>query len=202
MTVILIGATGTIGAAVHNALSDTHEVIGVGRTSGDLQADLSDPDSIQALYDAVGSFDAVVSAAGNAAFNPLPELTDEDFELSLSSKLMGQVNLVRHGLSHVNTENNPSFTLVTGLFSKNPIPGSAAISMANCGVEGFMRGAALEAPDGIRVNAVSPPWVSETLEAMEEDPSDGLPAATVAEAFVDSVEGDMNGEIIDAREYG
>ena len=201
MNVILIGASGTIGSAVHDALTDRHDVVGVGRSSGDVQADLSDPDSIRALYEKVGTFDAVVSAAGNAAFSPLDELTDEDFELSLSSKLMGQVNLVRYGLSRINTDANPSFTLVTGVLSTNPIPGSAAVSMVNCGVEGFMRGAALEAPDGIRVNAVSPPWVSETLEEMGEDPSDGLPAATVAEAFVDSVEGDANGEVIDARDY-
>jgi NAD(P)-dependent dehydrogenase (short-subunit alcohol dehydrogenase family) len=200
MTVILIGATGTIGAAVHDALSTNHEVVGVGRSSGDVHADLSDPDSIQALYDEVDDFDAVVCAAGNAAFNPLSELSDDDFDLSLSSKLMGQVNLVRHGLPHISTDANPSFTLVSGVLSEEPIPGSAAISMVNGGIEGFMRAAALEA-EGVRVNVVSPPWVSETLEEMGEDPSDGLPAATVAKAFVDSVEGDADGEVIDARDY-
>ena len=200
MTVILIGATGTIGAAVHDALSNNHGVIGVGRSSGDVHADLSDPDSIQALYEEVGGFDAVLCAAGNAAFNPLLELSDDDFDLSLSSKLMGQVNLIRHGLPHISTDGNPSFTLVTGVLNQEPIPGSAAISMVNGGAEGFMRAAALEADD-VRVNVVSPPWVSETLEEMGEDPSDGLPAATVATAFVDSVEGDMTGEVIDARDY-
>jgi NAD(P)-dependent dehydrogenase (short-subunit alcohol dehydrogenase family) len=200
MTVILIGATGTIGSAVHDALSTNHNVVGVGRSSGDVQADLSDPDSLHALYDEVDDFDAVVCAAGNAAFNPLSELSDDDFDLSLSSKLMGQVNLVRHGLPHISKADNPSFTLVSGVLSEEPIPGSAAISMVNGGIEGFMRAAALEA-EGVRVNVVSPPWVSETLEEMGEDPSDGLPAATVAKAFVDSVEGDADGEVIDARDY-
>ena len=200
MTVILIGASGTIGAAVHDALSSNHDVVGVGRSSGDVQADLSDPESIQLLYEQAGDFDAVVCAAGNAAFNPLSELSDEDFELSLSSKLMGQVNLVRRGLPHIAKDGSPSFTLVSGVLSEEPIPGSAAISMVNGGIEGFMRAAALEA-EGVRVNVVSPPWVSETLEEMGEDPSDGLPAATVAKAFVDSVEGDMIGEVIDARDY-
>jgi NAD(P)-dependent dehydrogenase (short-subunit alcohol dehydrogenase family) len=199
MTVLLIGAAGTIGAAVQDALSTNHDVIGVGRSSGDVHADLSDPASIQALYDDVGDFDAVVCAAGNAAFNPLLELTDDDFELSLSSKLMGQVNLVRHGLPHLSTAENPSVTLVSGVLSHEPMPGSAAISMVNGGVEGFVRAAALDTD--VRVNVVSPPWVSETLEAMGEDPSDGLPAATVAKAFVDSVEGEMTGEVIDARDY-
>ena len=200
MQIILIGASGTIGTAIDDALSPAHDLVRVGRSSGDVHADLSDPSSIEALYDEVGTFDAVVSAAGNAAFNPLLELSDDDFDLSLDSKLMGQVNLVRHGLPHISTDANPSFTLVSGVLSQEPMPGSAAISMVNSGVEGFARAAALEA-DGVRVNVVSPPWVSETLEAMGEDPSDGLPAATVAEAFVDSVEGDMTGNVIDARDY-
>ena len=201
MKVLLIGASGTIGSAIHDALSPDHDVIRVGRSSGDVHADLSDPDSLHALYDDVDTFDGVVCAAGNAAFNPLDELTEDDFKRSLSSKLMGQVNLVRHGLPHIRTDANPSFTLVSGILSTNPMPGSAAISMVNSGVEGFARAAALEAPDGVRVNVVSPPWVSETLEAMGQDPSDGLPAATVAKAFVDSVEGNMTGDVIDARDY-
>jgi len=200
MQIILIGASGTIGSAIDDALSPNHDLVRVGRTSGDRHADLSDPASIQSLYDEVGPFDAVVSAAGNAAFNPLLELSDDDFDLSLSSKLMGQVNLVRYGLPHISTDANPSFTLVSGVLSQEPMPGSAAISMVNSGIEGFMRAAALEAED-VRVNVVSPPWVSETLEAMGEDPSDGLPAATVAKAFVDSVESDVTGKVIDARNY-
>lgn len=200
MKIILVGASGTIGAAIDDALSDDHDLVRVGRSSGDVHVDLSDPDSIHALYDEVANFDAVVCAAGNAAFNPLEDLSDDDFALSVSSKLMGQVNLVRYGLPHVSTDANPSLTLVSGVLSTNPTPGSAAISMANSGVEGFARAAALEADD-VRVNVVSPPWVSETLEAMGQDPSDGLPAATVAQAFIDSVEGDMTGDIIDAQEY-
>lgn len=201
MKVILIGASGTIGAAIADALSANHDLVRVGRSSGDLQADLSDPDSIHALYDEMDEFDAVVCAAGNAAFNPLEDLSDDDFDLSLTSKLMGQVNLVRYGLPHITKSDQSSFTLVSGVLSTNPIPGSAAISTVNSGVEGFTRAAALEAPGGVRVNVVSPPWVSETLEEMGQDPSDGLPAATVAKAFVDSVEGEMTGEIIDVQAY-
>ena len=79
--------------------------------------------------------------------------------------------------------------------------GSAAIGLVNSGLEGFVRGAALEMPRGIRVNAVSPPWVSETLKAMGRDPSAGMPAAKVAAAYVESVESKRNGEIIDARTF-
>lgn len=61
--------------------------------------------------------------------------------------------------------------------------------------------AALGMPKAIRVNAVSPPWVSETLEALGRDPSTGLSASTVARAYAASVEGTMTGEVLDARDY-
>jgi len=46
---------------------------------------------------------------------------------------------------------------------------------------------------------VSPTWVSETLVAMGRDGSGGLPAATVARAYVESVEGTRTGEVRDFR---
>jgi NAD(P)-dependent dehydrogenase (short-subunit alcohol dehydrogenase family) len=56
-----------------------------------------------------------------------------------------------------------SVTVTSGVLARQPMPGGAAISMVNAGLEGFVRGAAAEAPRGVRVNAVSPPWVTETL---------------------------------------
>jgi hypothetical protein len=46
---------------------------------------------------------------------------------------------------------------------------------------------------------VSPPWVRETLIALKMDPSPGLPAAEVARAYANSVEGGSTGQILDAR---
>ncbi len=149
---------------------------------------------------AVRPFDALVCAAGEGRFGPLERLTDSDFQISLSSKLMGQVDLVRLGLRHA--ADGGSFTLTSGVASIEPAPGSAAISLVNAGVEAFGRAAALEMPRGLRINVVSPPWVSETLTAMGRDPAGGLPAEKVAKAYVQSVEGKANGEIIDARRLG
>jgi hypothetical protein len=46
-----------------------------------------------------------------------------------------------------------------------------------------------------------PTWVSETLVAMGRDGSGGLPAATVARAYVESVEGIRTGEVLDVRDF-
>jgi len=200
MKVIVIGGTGTIGDPVADALAaGGHEVVRVARSSGEVRVDITSPGSIEEMYRAVGRFDALVSCAGSGAWKPLEELTDDDFESSLHNKLMGQVNLVRRGLAQV--ADGGSFTVTSGVLAQNPMPGSAAISLVNAGLEGFVRAAALEAPRGVRVNVVSPPWVSETLKAMGMDPSGGMPADQVARAYVEAVTGTRNGEVIDARSF-
>jgi len=196
MKILVIGATGTIGAAVAQALEGRHEVLRASHVSSALKVDLADPASIRRLYTKVGRVDAVVCAAGQAAFGPLLALSEADFALSLSNKLMGQVNLVRFGVEVL--AEGGSFTLTTGILSRQPMPGGAAISMVNAGLEGFVRAAALDLPLGLRINAVAPGWVRETLVAMKMDPSPGVPAALVAQTYVKAVEGSMTGQVLDA----
>lgn len=164
-----------------------------------MHADISEPESLELLFEEASPFDAVICAAGGAAFGSLDELSDDDFQLGLSSKLMGQINIVRRGMAEIADQG--SFTLTSGVLSQNPTPGSSSISMVNAGVEAFARAAALELPRGLRVNVVSPPWVSETLAEIGRDPADGLPAADVARSYVVSVEGQMNGHVLDPRDY-
>ena len=199
MRVVVVGASGTIGSAVVAALSARHDVVAVGNKQGAIRVDLASADSIQQMFQAVGTFDALVSTAGRAAFAGLDDLKDADFQLGLSNKLMGQVNLVRIGRQFAN--DRASFTLTSGVLSREPMKGSASISMVNAGLEGFARAAALELPRGMRINVVSPPWVTETLIARKMDPSIGLPAATVAKAYLASIEGTATGQTLDPRTF-
>ena len=197
MRIAVIGATGTIGSAVVEALRNEHEIIAVGHRSGKYTVDISSQDSIRSLYKNIGNVDAVVSCAGQAAFKPLGQLADDDWNLSLGNKLMGQVHLVTLGTDSVRDAG--SFTLTSGVLAQEPMVGGTAISLVNAGLEGFTRSAALELPRGIRINVVSPPWVSETLKAMGQDPGHGLPASVVAKAYVKSVADRITGQVIDAR---
>ncbi len=198
MRILIVGASGTIGRPVVAALQGRHDLILASKSEAPERVDLGDPASIRALYARVGRIDAVVSAAGLAAFKPLDELTDADFALSLNNKLMGQVNLVRFGINSV--ADGGSFTLTAGSLAREPARSAAAVSLVNAGIEGFIRSAALELPRGLRINAVSPPFLTETLRALGRDPSAGLPAVDVARAYVASVEGKQTGTVLDPRE--
>jgi NAD(P)-dependent dehydrogenase (short-subunit alcohol dehydrogenase family) len=196
MKVIVVGATGTIGSAIVRAIGGSHAVIPVSRSKCAIKVDLADSASIGKMFAATGKADALICAAGLAAFGPMASLTDMDFSLGLNNKLMGQVNLVRLGIDHIN--DNGSITLTSGILSRKPIRGSAAISPVNAAIEGFGRAAALEMPRGIRINVVSPNWVIDTLKAFNMDPSTGTPVEVVAAAYVQALEGSMNGAVIDA----
>jgi NAD(P)-dependent dehydrogenase (short-subunit alcohol dehydrogenase family) len=199
MRVLVVGATGTIGKPLCDALATRHEVVRVGHRDGDHRVEYTSADSIRRLFTEVGAVDAVVCCAGGARFQPLAHLGDDDFDFSFRHKLMGQVNLVRYGMDHV--RDGGSFTLTSGVLGLEPMPGSAVISLVNMGLEGFARAAALELPRGQRINVVSPPWVTETLVAMGQDGSGGMPAVRVAAAYVASLEGKQTGKVLDAREF-
>jgi NAD(P)-dependent dehydrogenase (short-subunit alcohol dehydrogenase family) len=192
--IIVIGASGTIGKGIVEQLGLRHEVITVGRNSGQFQVKIEDPASVEALFKQVGKVDGVVVAAGDLHFGPLAEMTAEQFYVGLNSKLMGQVNVALAAQKYLN--DGGSITLTSGSVSENPIRYGANASTVNRALEGFVTGAAVEMPRGMRINVISPTLVDESVEAygpyfygMET-----VPVKRVALAYSRSVEGAENGK--------
>jgi NAD(P)-dependent dehydrogenase (short-subunit alcohol dehydrogenase family) len=199
MRVLIVGATGLIGKEIVRLLSPEHEVIGASRNGPDQSVDLTDKASIVSMYQQLGDVDAVICTAGAAKFAPLESLSDDDFAFSLANKLMGQVNLVRCSVGHV--VQGGSLTLTSGILAQHPMAGSTAVSIVNAGVEAFARSAALEMKGKARVNVVSPGWVSETLAAMGQARSAGVPAEAVAQAYKRSLLENITGEVIQVAKW-
>jgi NAD(P)-dependent dehydrogenase (short-subunit alcohol dehydrogenase family) len=197
MKIVVIGATGTIGKAVADALASHHEVIRASR-NGEARVDIEDAGSVAALFDRVQRIDALVNCAGDlsGALGPLDKLRDAQLEV-VTRVMTAVVKLVRTGIKHVS--DGGSITLTTGALASHPRPGTAAATMAGAGLEGFLRAAALEMPRGLRINAVSPGFVKETMERRGMDSTAGMSAKTLAGYYVSAVEGTMAGTIIDPR---
>jgi NAD(P)-dependent dehydrogenase (short-subunit alcohol dehydrogenase family) len=194
MKAVVIGASGIIGSAVARAFEEAgHEVLRASRR-GEVQVDIADSASIRAMYDTLGTVDAVVCCAGEGTFAKLGDLSDEQIQFTLSSKLMGQVNLVREGMDRL--ADGGVFVLTSGMFSYNPIPGVPALAMANGGIESFGRGAALDLPRGLRIGTICPPFITETAEKMGMSTSGTLSAADNAEYYLRFVEGDDTGVVV------
>lgn len=196
MKLILVGASGTIGQHVADALSH-HEIIKASRSHGDVKVDINTSSSIKSLFEEVGPVDGVVSMAGGAPMKPFAELTEVEMMEGFRNKLMGQLNLVLIGQHYVNDGGN--FSLVSGILSQEPIKNGAVLTTVNGAINAFTISAARELlPRGIRVNTISPALVEDSVEALGAY-FPGQPIASmeaVARAFVKSVEGIGTGEII------
>lgn len=193
MKIIIIGATGTIGKHVVKALENNNEIITVGSKSGDYQVDISDPGSIKKLFEQVGPFDALISTTGDAHFGLLTSMTDADFRVGVNSKLMGQVNLVLIGQHYINPKG--SFTLTSGSLGEDPIVYGTAVSAINGALDAFVKAAAIELENGVRINAVGPGVVEESPMYFPYFPGH-IPVSMhrVAQAFVKSVLGAQTGK--------
>lgn len=194
MKVMVIGASGTVGRGIVDNLAHDHEVIRVGKTQGDLQVDLTDESSVQALFARSGKVDGIIAATGSVHFGPLAEMTSEQFVSGLQDKLMGQVRLVLIGKSFLNP--GGSFTLTTGILAQNPIRSGVNATAVNAALEGFVLAAASEL-NGLRINAVSPTVLTEALDVYGPffPGFESASASRVAMAYRRSLEGIDNGRI-------
>ena len=194
MKILLIGASGTVGSAVKAELAQRHDVISIGRNSGDIQVDISDSASIRALFEQTGTFDALVCAAGSVNFVTLGDMSESDFELGLRDKLMGQVNLLLIGREYAN--DGASFTFTSGILNRDPIRTGASAALVNGAIDAFVKAAAIELPRGLRVNSVSPTVLEEAMGSYAPYFRGFKPAsgADVALAYAKSVEGLQTGQ--------
>ncbi len=199
MKIIVIGAQGDIGAAACAELAGRHEVITAGRSSGDIRVDITKRASIDEMYRKTGKVDAVVSTVGEVHFGPLSDLTEDQFMLGLTHKVMGQVNVVLAGLKTIS--DGGSFTLTSGVLDRDPIRQGTGAATANGALAGFVKGAAIEMPRGLRVNVVSPGLLDVSVPRYGSFFHGHEPVSSkrVGLAYAKSVEGALSGQVIIVR---
>ncbi len=196
MKIVIVGASGTIGKKLTEAVRGENEIVTAGSKSGDVQVDITSTESIEAFYKQVGNFDALISVTGNGYMGPFKSMTAKDFNIGLQSKLLGQINLVLIGQHYVNPKG--SFTLTSGILSIDPIIMGSNLSTVNAGIDAFARSASIELENGVRINAVSPGVIEDSPGYFPYFPGH-IPVTMekVTNAYIKSVFGALTGQVFE-----
>lgn len=196
MKILLIGGEGTIGKRVSAAFAPTHELIIAGRTSGDVQVDISSATSIENMFKKTGIIDACICTAGTGYYGPFTAMTEKDMMPGIQGKLMGQINLVLIGKDYLSE--GGSFTLTSGIAAEHPARNGSCVAMINGAVNSFVLAAAQELKQDKRINAVSPGLVEDSKDRYGAFfPGYNLvPMPKLVNAYLLSVEGAINGKIL------
>ncbi len=195
MKIVIVGASGTMGTYLANAFEKDHQVIRVDRKSEVINVDITSTESIEKMYQQIGSFDALISTAGPTFVGPWKKLDDAAFRQGVEGKMMGQINLVLIGQHYINPKG--SFTLISGAVTHEPQRGFANASAANAAINGFVTGAAIELENGIRINAVSPTVIENSPQYFPYFPGE-IPVTMkqLEYGFRRSVSGACTGQVI------
>jgi NAD(P)-dependent dehydrogenase (short-subunit alcohol dehydrogenase family) len=125
-----------------------------------IATDVTNDDSVVALFQKCGPVDHVVVTAAQLRSGPFKTVSMDDVRSTMEGKFWGAWRVARAA------EFRPggSLTLVTGFLSMRPRPNSAIVGAANGALESLARSLALElAP--VRVNAVSPGIIDTPIRA-------------------------------------
>lgn len=142
-------------------------------------------EAVAAVIAERGAIDVLVLNAGIAHKVPLAQLSDERWDHTLEIDLKGMLRVARAAAPAMRERRSGAIVCLTSLMGvawgwSEHVHYSAAKS----GVVGLMRGLAAElAPDGVRVNAVSPGYVR-TAQLLSEEHSLGPAGVEQAAARV------------------
>lgn len=127
-------------------------------------------------------WNSIICVAGNASFGKLSDLNEEQINLGIRSKLLGQVHLVKRRIQKLKP--GGVIILTGGMLAFTPWPETSNVAMVNAGLEGFVKAVTLELDQEQRVVIVHPPLISETASAMGMDSDPWPTAQTVAETYI------------------
>ena len=174
------GAALAIASTTERIHERASELTERGAEAAGFVGDLTNRDRVRSMVDAVletfGRIDILVNNAGMVRVGhgwedvPFLETTDAAWDRDVAMNLGTAFNVTRAvvpGMVAREWGRVIMVSSVTGPLVTNP--GSAGYGAAKAGMEGLMRGVAIEAaPSGVTVNAVAPGWIATTSQTEDE----------------------------------
>lgn len=159
---LITGSTGGIGLATAELLrAEGAVVVTIGRSGGDIQADLSQPGEPERVVAETiathGRLDVLVNNVGGTEIRKLEDVTDELWKASFEINLMSAIRATRAALPGMRERGAGTIVNVSSTAAKRPSTGMPDYSVMKAALLSFSRLVAdLYAKDGIRCNAVTP----------------------------------------------
>lgn len=158
------------------------EIEGGGGRAVVVQADVSDPDAVKALFnaadDAFGPVLCLVNNAGMRSDGLAPQLSDEQWRSVIDANLAGPFITVRSALGPMIRARFGRVVNIASVVGPRANPGQANYAASKAGLIGFTKTVAAEvARRGVTVNAVAPGLVETRLtEGLSNGLMDRVPA--------------------------
>lgn len=204
--ILVVGGTNGIGKAIAEQAHDQGATCEVAGTSTGL--DVRDYVAVEALAhraaDRMGGLDHVVCTAGVLRIGPLVDTDPAVVAKVIDVNLTGSLNVARAAYPYLR-ESRGSITFFASSSFTRGRPDYVAYSASKAAVVNMTQGLADEwAADGIRVNAVSPERTDTPLRRVafpDEDRSEMLGAADVADATLRLLRSDLTGQVVDVKRH-
>jgi NAD(P)-dependent dehydrogenase (short-subunit alcohol dehydrogenase family) len=171
---VVTGGGSGIGLAAARRLTEGGASVVVASRSEGHRTDVSDEDSVRALFEAVGpELHILVNCAGVlASTDRTPDIALDDWERAFAVNVRGTFLCCKHALPRMSRGAAiVNVASVTGLVG---VPNRAAYGASKGAVIAFTRALAIDhVADGIRVNCVCPgtidtPWIDRVVDELGE----------------------------------
>jgi 3-oxoacyl-[acyl-carrier protein] reductase len=168
---VVTGGTRGIGAAVVERLrADGWDAVALGRTSGDVQADVGDPGAVAAAFDEIeaqrGPVLVLVNNAGQRRDGLTIRMSAEDWRAVIETNLSGAFHCTRRALRSMLKARWGRIVNVSSVVAGHANPGQANYAASKAGLLALTGTVAREmAGRGITCNAVTPGVVETDMTA-------------------------------------
>ncbi|MCB0999087.1 MAG: SDR family NAD(P)-dependent oxidoreductase [Acidimicrobiales bacterium] len=195
--VVVVGATGGLGAAVTDELRRRGAtVLGAGRGGPDIVCDLRDGGAgdavVRGALGTEGRLDGVVNAAGVVAFGALADTDPVVVEELFLTNTMGPMWLARSVVPAL-AETRGFFAAITGVVAEQPVAGMVAYGASKAALSSALAGLRREVRRlGVQVIDVRPPHTEtglagRPLAGVAPRLATGLDPAAVARRLVQAI---------------